>query len=355
MTRVVTFNKALKEADQYSKKNLLLGNGFSIACVPTIFTYKSLFEQADFSQMPEALEVFTNLNTEDFEEVIHALESASLVLPAYKSMPNTVGKMKLHAAQIKEILIQTIAGNHPEKPSRIDNEKYSACVEFLNNFLDSSGAVYSLNYDLLLYWTLMFGLEANMLSVEPNDGFGKNFLDDEYGVEDYVVWQGDTNQHGQNIHYLHGALHVFDSDTEVEKFTWSNTGIPLIDQTREALSNDKFPLFVAEGDSRKKLAKIKHSAYLYHSYKSFAERMKQGAKTSCCLFTYGVSFSANDAHITQKIAKGKCSHLFVSIYGDPKSPTNNKIIDAVEELKRKRSNPELMVTYYDAASAKVWG
>ncbi len=77
MTNVVTFQEALKEAEQYDKKVLFLGNGFSIACVPTIFTYRSLFEQADFFSMPEAEEVFRKLKTEDFEEVIHALENTS--------------------------------------------------------------------------------------------------------------------------------------------------------------------------------------------------------------------------------------------------------------------------------------
>jgi hypothetical protein len=81
---VLSFRDALKLASPYSKKNLLLGNGFSIACVPTIFTYSSLYKQADFSKMPEVKEVFENLNTQDFEEVIHALEYTSLVLPSYK-------------------------------------------------------------------------------------------------------------------------------------------------------------------------------------------------------------------------------------------------------------------------------
>lgn len=354
MTKVVTFQEALKEAKQYDKKILLLGNGFSIACVPTIFTYKSLFEQADFSEMPEAEAVFKLLKTEDFEEVIHALENTSLILPAYKSMPKTVAKMKEHAAKIKEILVQTIAKNHPSHPGEIPEAKYLACVSFINHFLDGKGAVYTFNYDLLLYWAWMFGLDRDLLLVEPNDGFGKNFLEDEYGVEDYVVWQGDTNQHGQNIHYLHGALHVFDTDTEVEKFTWSNTGVRLIKQIRGALSEDRYPLFVAEGESSKKLAKIKHSAYLYHSYKSFGVNMMQGAKSKTCLFTYGVSFSLNDSHITRKIANGKCRHLFVSLFGDPKSAANKKIIAAVEELRSRRATP-LKVAYYDAESAKVWG
>ena len=357
MTTVITFQEALELAEQYDKKILLLGNGFSIACVPTIFTYSSLFKQANFSGIPEAKDVFNRLKTEDFEEVIHALEYTSLVLPAYKSMPNTVARMRKNAAEIKEILIQTIAKNHPGRPSDIGDGRYRACVQFLNNFLDKDGAVYSLSYDLLLYWTLMLGRDEGLLNVEPNDGFGKNFdfEDGEFSVSDYVVWQGDSNAHGQNIHYLHGALHLFDTDSDVEKFTWCNTGVPLVDQTRMALAKNSFPLFVAEGDSIKKLTKITHSGYLYHSYKSFCQRMKKNGRSTSCLFTYGLSFSANDEHITKKIARGRINHLFVSIYGDPNSDENKKIVSSVDTLKRRNGNQDLEVTYYDAESAKVWG
>ena len=358
--KLLTFNDAIKQAANYDKRNLLLGNGFSIACVPTIFTYSSLYEQADFSKMPEVKEVFKSLNTKDFEEVVHALEHASIVLPAYKQLPKTVALILKHAKRIKEILIETIAKNHPERPNSIEEYKYKACVQFLNNFLGNDGAIYSLNYDLLLYWTLMYGLNEGILNAEPNDGFGKdvelNDADIPISVSDYVIWQGDSNAHGQNIHYLHGALHIFEREAEIEKFTWVNTGKPLIEQTREALEENRFPLFVAEGDTIKKLTRITHSGYLYHSYKSFSQRMKTGDKRSkACLFTYGVSFSANDEHIIKKITNGKFNHLFVSIYGSPDSPTNKQIIQSVESIKRKRRNQEFSISYYDAESAEVWG
>lgn len=355
---LLTFKDALKQAADYNKKNLLLGNGFSIACVPSIFTYSSLFKQADFSKMPEVEEVFKNLKTQDFEEVVNALEHCSIVLPSYKEMPKTTALIYKHAQKLKEILIETIAKNHPGRPLDIEEIKYKRCVSFLNNFLGNDGAIYSLNYDLLLYWTLMYGMNENLLNAEPNDGFGKNVeIDDgEFSVSDYVVWQGDSNAHGQNIHYLHGALHIFERDAEIEKFTWVNTGKPLIEQTREALTDNRFPLFVAEGDSKKKLTKITHSGYLYHSYKSFSQRMKTGDKKStACLFTYGVSFSSNDDHIVKKIITGKINHLFVSIYGNPDSVSNKKIISSVETIKRKRKNENFKITFYDAVSAKVWG
>jgi hypothetical protein len=357
--KLLTLNEALKLAANYNKKNLLLGNGFSIACVPTIFTYSSLFKQADFSKMPEVKEVFTNLHTQDFEEVVNALEHCSVVLPSYKkTLSKTVALIHTHAQKLKEILIETIAKNHPGRPSDISETKYKACVQFLNNFLGNDSAIYSLNYDLLLYWTLMYGMNEGLLNAEPNDGFGKDidFEDGEYSVSDYVVWQGDSNAHGQNIHYLHGALHIFERESEIEKFTWINTGKPLIDQTREALAENRFPLFVAEGGSNKKLTRISHSGYLYHSYKSFSQRMKTGDKKStACLFTYGVSFSENDSHIIKKVSNGKFNHLFVSIYGSPESDNNKKIIASVEAIKRKRKNQDFKINYFDADSAEVWG
>jgi hypothetical protein len=48
----------------------------------------------------------------------------------------------------------------------------------------------------------------------------------------------------------------------------------LIDQARKALSEGRFPLFVSEGECEKKLEKITHCGYLYHSYKSFSKTME---------------------------------------------------------------------------------
>lgn len=356
--KLITFEDAIKQASYYKKKNLLLGNGFSIACVPHIFTYTSLFKQADFSKMPQVKEVFTNLGTQDFEEVVSALEHTSIVLPSYKPLPKTAALIHSHAQKLKEILIETIAKNHPGRPSEIPESKYKACVNFLNNFLGNDGAIYSLNYDLLLYWTVMYGMNEGILNAKPNDGFGKDveFDNGAVNVSDYVIWQGDSNAHGQNIHYLHGALHLFEREAEIEKFTWINNGKPLIEQTRDALAENRFPLFVAEGSSTKKLTKISHSGYLFHSYKSFSVRMRTGdKKSSACLFTYGVSFSSNDDHIIKKISNGKFNHLFVSIYGDPESDANKRIINAAESIKRKRKNQDFQISYYDAQSAGVWG
>lgn len=49
---LLSFAEAIEYSDDFSKCHLLLGNGFSIACLPDIFHYGSLFSQADFSAVP---------------------------------------------------------------------------------------------------------------------------------------------------------------------------------------------------------------------------------------------------------------------------------------------------------------
>lgn len=48
---------------------------------------------------------------------------------------------------------------------------------------------------------------------------------------------------------------------EIEKFSWRATGTPLIDQARNALKQNKYPLFASEGDHNKKFSRIMHNTY----------------------------------------------------------------------------------------------
>lgn len=355
MTTVLTFDDAIEHSARFKKRHLLLGNGFSIACRPKIFTYGSLFEQADFSSAPRLPAVFDAVGTTDFEHVIKMLEDASRVVPVYSSeATEAAGQMAADAEALKDILIQTVANNHPNIPNDIDEEQFWACRRFLSHFLgdaNKDGKIYTLNYDLLLYWTLMhddMGFD-DPIDLAANDGFGR----DEDTEPEYVNWMGESSAHGQRVHYLHGALHLFDAGAELQKYTWVNTGKPLLEQAREAMGADKFPLFVAEGKSNQKLAKIKHSAYLHHSYKSFSAQM---AQRNDALFIFGHSLAANDQHILKKIARGKIGQIYVGLYGDPESLGNKQIRSAATALAHLRDDKlQLEVAFFDAASAQVWG
>lgn len=355
MTKVISFADAIAHSEQYVKRHLLLGNGFSIGCRADIFHYASLYGEADFSAVPEVESVFEAYDTQDFEVVIRALESAAKILSLY--VPNSqAGKAKMleHAAVLKEILVTTVSGNHPNLPNEIRDDEFWACRAFLRNFLSGKkqGHVFTLNYDLLLYWSVMHDDNPfeDVHDLSKNDSFGN---DEDEPDADYVVWQGETAAHSANIHYLHGALHLFDAGSELQKYTWIRKGDPLVDQSREALAEDKFPLFVAEGTSKQKKAKIRHNAYLYQGFKVLTANAKYGTH---CFFIFGHSLADSDDHILRRLGKGSFKTLYVSLYGPPDSDINKTIIARANALAAMRhARKPLNVIFFDAASANVWG
>jgi hypothetical protein len=337
---LLTFAEALQNSSGYNRRHVLLGNGFSIACRPAIFAYGKLFEQVDFSKIsPTAKSAFSALGTQDFEKVIKALRDASKVVVAYGGPTALAANLAADADGLRELLVQTIAASHPEHPGELSEEEYQTCRSFLANF----HTIYTLNYDLLLYWVQMHSDEGEDLS--SDDGFRTPQDDSD---SPYVVWEPDQS-HDQNMWFLHGALHVFDSGTEIQKYTWKNTGIRLIDQIRDALSKNYFPLFVSEGTSAEKYERIRHNDYLAKAYRSFSSI--QGA-----LFIFGHSLAENDNHYLRCIQRGKVSHLYVALYGDPNSDSNKFIMRRARELTNgRRARNSLSVSYFDAASVKVWG
>src|SRR5258705_74301 len=171
------------------------------------------------------------------------------------------------------------------------------------------------------------------------------FRTPEEGPATYVTWDVERTDQ-QNIFYLHGALHLFDAGAELKKFTWINTGIRLIEQVRDALNHDLFPLIVAEGTSQSKKAKIMHSNYLSRGYRSLA-------KIGGAVFIFGHSLAEKDEHILRLIEKGPCKHIFVSVFGDVASQENAALIERALALQAGRKQRQ--VDFYEASSAHVWG
>ena len=337
---LLSFDVALEQGADLNKRHLLLGNGFSRALREDIFSYAALFDRAEFHTLsPSARGAFDVLETTDFEVVMRALRAAASLVEIYEGAnPELASQLRADADGLRELLVRTIAANHPDRPGDVPIHSYERCRTFLSCF----DTVYTLNYDLLLYWTLMQNeLETH---IDSDDGF--RTPDD--GPEDYVTWEVEKTDH-QNIFYLHGALHIFDGGSEIKKYTWVNTGVPLIDQIRDALQHGLYPLFVAEGQSSQKLARIKHNEFLGRAYRSFA-------KIGGGLYVYGHSMAVNDEHIIKLIEKNKVSKLFIGLYGDPNSEGSQSIIERAFKIKAARPiKRPLEVAFFNAGSTQVWG
>ncbi|MEP7351092.1 MAG: DUF4917 family protein [Sphingorhabdus sp.] len=366
---VISFQEALHKTEGL-KRHLLLGNGFSIALFPNRFRYGSLLQQAFddglFENYPELFEAFNILETTDFEIVLEALIRMTKLLHLYVGDPDPKQKMLDHVERLKEALVTAIAGSHPARLSEISEEQFESCRNFLHNFsgkdLPRVGNIYTLNYDLLLYWTILHNPEPDFSTgekIEPedsellihDDGF-RNPDDDPDAP--YVTWDIDGGSNSQNIHFLHGGLHLFDAAHELQKYCWERAGgVPLMDQIKQALDEERYPMFVSEGDSDSKLEKIMHSGYLSRSFKSLAGVCQTNSANST-LFLYGHSLADSDNHILSLIEEGKIRSVFISIFGNENDEWNKALVERAKLLPAKRDNYPLTVHLYDAASATVW-
>jgi Domain of unknown function (DUF4917) len=345
MVEVLDFPAALETIGGV-RRHLLLGNGFSIALKPDIFSYGSLYDNADFGDTPHIAEVFAALDTVDFEIVIRHLQDAAEILNIYNPSEAELSRQLLaDADRVKTALVNAVAKRHPDRPYDVTDEQYAYCRRFLSGY----SHIFTLNYDVLLYWALMH-TELDHLNLQPDDGFRHPEADPD---QPYVSWQ---QANSATVSYLHGALHLFDNRTEIIKYTWSKTDIPIVDQIRVALDEDKFPLFVSEGTSASKIDRILHNAYLHKSLRSFESCVEP---RTAALVVYGHSLAENDDHILHCVARGGIPTMLVSLYGDPSSEANSAIIARaaalVEERRRLRRDRPLSVTFFDAASTAVWG
>lgn len=354
---IINFDDVQEFLDQNtSPRYLLLGNGFSVACRPDIFNYRSLYDRVKESSGDFVEDAFDVLETHDFEAVIKFLKQLALFQPRVHHECKELGEQSQESAErLKELLISMIAVNHPEFPAEILDDEYESCAKFLSPFVSSrrpSASIYTLNYDLLLYWTIMYSLDKSRRIFQADDGFRSPPEEHEQKYLEWSVKGG--NQ--QRVHYLHGALHLLTSQTRVLKYAWNRTGIRLLTQIEAALNEDRFPLFVAEGDSTGKEEKIIRNAYLHRAFRSFSSSLD---KSDASLVTYGWSFSESDAHIKRVIVNSSLKTIFISVYGSPDSEENRMLFERVRQVQAWRESKEnsvpLSVNYFNAESANIWG
>jgi hypothetical protein len=349
VTDIVTFGEALEASTEVGgNRHLLLGNGFSIACRPDRFLYGNLFEEADFGALGvDARDLFGLFGTADFERVVEVLRRSGEVLSLYGSDPTLIERISGDADVLKEALAEVLSRRHPDNVGSIKPEEYASARTFLANF---SGNIYTLSYDLLLYWTLM---QEEGPPVASRDGF---HTDPEDPDADWVIWDGFTDFR-QRIFFLHGGLHLYDAGSQLQKITWSRTGVPLVDQIRASLAANIYPVVVTEGTSEQKIARIEHSPYLYRGLVSLS-------RIGGSLFLHGHSLDPNDEHVLRRIEASKVEVLYISVHGKPKSSANRRLIERAELMAERRTENEevkpavkriaLEVFFYDADSAAVW-
>ncbi|WP_424991393.1 DUF4917 family protein [Fluviibacterium sp. S390] len=271
--------------------------------------------------------MFDGLDTVDFEAVIRALEDAIVVERAYGN-DDHARELETDAQVVREALVTAVNATHPAHRDELVF-KYESAAAFLKHF----GSVFSLNYDLLLYWV---SFEVPKLY----DGFalGKKHRDGRF--------QGPLQEAAYcQIFNLHGGLHLFqDKIGDVYKALDHGSGVRAT-ITDEIAKHGNLPLYVAEGNWQAKLKKINSVEYLRHCYRTLKE-------TTANVFVFGHSADQNDSHIYHAIFGSKAKHVWFGIYKP--DADNLREFDAKLTAFHAIGGRKVSYSFFEAETAHVW-
>jgi hypothetical protein len=239
-SEVLAFAEAIEDSKRRSgARSLLLGNGFSIDWNYKIFRYDSLYDDATFDGLSvDKAALFDELDTRDFEKVIEHLKSAADLADLYNTLDDDLWEtFRADAQVVRHGLADVIARRHPNRAQEIKDVEAKHARAFLSNFR----WIYTVNYDLLLYWVVnRTAASAHIVPME--DGFEWPTAD---GPQE-LIWKRSL-MGTQRIFYLHGALHLFrERDKKLHKLKYG-LAEPLIDQVRKRIEAGQYPRVVTEG------------------------------------------------------------------------------------------------------------
>ena len=243
--------------------------------------------------------------------------------------------------ELKNALIDTVRAIHPE------HEQVKSQLIRIADFMTRFDTVLSLNYDLLVYWAMLEG------RAKHGNWLKDCFIQEGRFDNDYAPLREPYNAEGATlVFYPHGSL-ILATTLFGEEVKLSRVGDErLLDRILKTWQEeDCTPLFVSEGETRKKLQAIRRSPYLKAVYDC------EVATITDSLVIYGWSFGDQDEHILQGIIRKGIGRMAISVHtASGRSQhfcgeTETKIRDMEETL---RKNEECEIVFFDSESDGVW-
>jgi len=322
--------------------SLLLGNGFSMAYDSDIFSYNALQAFVDKTDDPILKKIFDIVKTKNFETVMRQLDNFCELAALFSEDKNLPKEIKKAHVKLKTSLLSAIKEMHPEHVFKISDEECGTCAKFMKPYMENGGKIFSTNYDILLYWVLMRS------GLDNSDGFGKDRLDDPNDKDSTPIYSDELywGRNSQSIFYLHGALPLFDTGTEIVKEQYN--GDFLLHNIEGRMEDGEYPVFVAAGDGEDKLTHIMHNRYLSACYEALV-----GVEGS--LVTFGFNFGDYDEHIIEAINRAakrkkdkefreKLLSVYIGVFSE----------EALDHIESVRHKFKVKINLYDARTAKVW-
>lgn len=325
--------------DEFKKSTLIIGNGASIALDPN-FSYTSLMEYAKRNQQlnDDVLSLFEYFKTNDFEHVLRLVWHAAVI---NKVLEITDQRTQEAYENVRNSLIETVRTIHSGW------SEISVNFETLYKFTKEFENIISINYDLILYWIIMYGNNQN-------DGhiFKDCFVDGKFR-EDWAELRNSFRERINTlVFYPHGNLclvrNINDSEFKISASSLNN----LLETILDRWNSEKYvPLFICEGTKEKKMAAIRRSPYLNTIYSEVLPSILEKSllyPDSFNLVIYGWSIGEHDHHIIEKILdqKSNLNNESIKIAIGLYTPTQHECFRIEKIIKDTLNVSELQLKLY---------
>lgn len=317
-------------------KSLVLGNGFGIsydaAFGESNFAWKNLLDLCEIENDSPIQNLLIEENL-DFELVHQKLKNALTIIERYSPGDPLLQTISNEIQLLKDQLVIAVSKSHPQsfnidftsEEGQEKRAKIRACRGYLNRF----NRIFSLNYDLLLYWIRCF----------DNDCLGQDSFNN---IDGYLKFE--KNEDATYL-FPHGALFLYRIRIGAQKLR-SSMERPILARVEESIAQARFPMCISEGTGTQKLEAIKKNRYLYFSYL----KLQECAGT---VFTFGCSFMEDkDSHIIEVLLRSPASRIVVGEY-NPTDGSYHRLMHEFEKAKERLGIiKEIIVA--DTAGATIW-
>lgn len=273
--------------------------------------------------------VFDYFGTSDFEFILRLLWQSAKVNRALGIEDLRTGSAYVG---LRDSLIESVRAIHPS----YDDVREKIPVVY--NFIKGFKTVVSLNYDLILYWAVVFGLD-NPDGSEIKDCFVRGKLDPNWNRFRDPLRKGNKTT---LVFYPHGNLAIA-SDLFGSEVKVSASGRFLLDAVFDKWQGEGLlPVFVSEGTSNQKKASIERSNYLSTVYK---EVLSAGGDS---VTIYGWGMGDQDDHIIRALSGSGINKFAISVFDGSQEYCSR----VAAKLRQQVSGVEIV--FFDSSSAGCW-
>jgi hypothetical protein len=239
------------------------------------------------------VDLFDAFDTTNFEQVLAALKTSTVALRAlnYKTR-----FLRHRYESVQAALFDAVHSVHV--PWGVVGD-FDAKLQAMRSELENYDWIYSLNYDLILYWAIA--------SVDKGAGFADFFWNPGQTFDPANVVPMYAAADWPRVVWLHGGIHLRRRINGIVFKETAGEGANLLEKFKTSSSGDVTPLLVSEGTPEDKYRAITRSAYLDFALRSLGEH--EGG-----LVVFGSSLRDEDQHLVRAINEEPVPDIAASIH-----------------------------------------